>query len=93
MQVPVELAVIVALHHRLRTSHHGSLVHAVRERVVTRLNALSLSFHQREGVGGTMNRTTFVGRGNGVRFDWLALYFVATSTTRRAIAGPWRSGG
>ena len=33
-----------------------SVEYAVRERVVTRLNALPLSFHQREGVGGTMNR-------------------------------------
>jgi ATP-binding cassette subfamily B protein len=28
----------------------------VRERVVSKLNSLPLSFHQREGVGGTMNR-------------------------------------
>jgi ATP-binding cassette subfamily B protein len=30
--------------------------YAIRERVITRLNALPLSFHQREGVGGTMTR-------------------------------------
>jgi ATP-binding cassette, subfamily B, bacterial len=33
-----------------------SVEYAVRDRVVTRLNALPLSFHQREGVGGTMSR-------------------------------------
>jgi ATP-binding cassette subfamily B protein len=30
--------------------------YTVRERIVTKLNSLPLSFHQREGVGGTMNR-------------------------------------
>ena len=30
--------------------------YGLRERVVSKLNSLPLSFHQREGVGGTMNR-------------------------------------
>jgi ATP-binding cassette, subfamily B, bacterial len=30
--------------------------YTVRERVVSKLNSLPISFHQREGVGGTMNR-------------------------------------
>ena len=30
--------------------------YTVRERVVSKLNSLPLAFHQREGVGGTMNR-------------------------------------
>ena len=30
--------------------------YTVRERVIGKLNTLPLSFHQREGVGGTMNR-------------------------------------
>jgi ATP-binding cassette subfamily B protein len=30
--------------------------YTVRERVITKLNSLPLSFHQREGVGSTMNR-------------------------------------
>jgi ATP-binding cassette subfamily B protein len=30
--------------------------YTVRERVITKLNSLPLAFHQREGVGGTMNR-------------------------------------
>jgi ATP-binding cassette subfamily B protein len=44
----------------------------VRERVVSKLNALPLSFHQREGVGGTMNRI------NQAIAGWVAAFGDAT---------------
>ena len=42
--------------------------YAVRERVVTRLNALPLAFHQQQGVGGTMTRV------NQAIASWVAAF-------------------
>jgi ATP-binding cassette subfamily B protein len=42
--------------------------YAVRERVVTRLNALPLAFHQEQGVGGTMTRV------NQAIASWVAAF-------------------
>ena len=44
----------------------------VRQRLITKLNSLPLSFHQREGVGGTMNRI------NQAIAGWVAAFGDAT---------------
>jgi ATP-binding cassette subfamily B protein len=57
--------------------------YTVREQVVSKLNSLPISFHQREGVGGTMNRVNqgiggYVGAFSDVAFNLLPtlLYLV-----------------
>lgn len=57
--------------------------YTLREKLVSKLNALPISFHQREGVGGTMNRVNqgisgYVGAFSDVAFNLLPtlLYLV-----------------
>src|SRR3954469_19167801 len=50
--------------------------YTLREQLVSKLNSLPISFHQREGVGGTMNRvnqgiTGYVGAFSDVAFNLL----------------------
>jgi ATP-binding cassette subfamily B protein len=61
--------------------------YTVRERVVSKLNSLPISFHQREGVGGTMNRVNqgisgYVGAFSDVAFNLLPtlLYLILSVT-------------
>jgi ATP-binding cassette subfamily B protein len=52
--------------------------YTVRERVITKLNSLPLAFHQREGVGGTMNRVNQGINGYVSAFSDLAFNFFPT---------------
>ena len=52
--------------------------YTVRERVVSKLNSLPLSFHQREGVGGTMNRVNQGINGYVAAFSDLAFNLLPT---------------
>jgi ATP-binding cassette subfamily B protein len=52
--------------------------YTVRERVVSKLNSLPLAFHQREGVGGTMNRMTQGINGYVAAFSDLAFNLLPT---------------
>jgi ATP-binding cassette, subfamily B, bacterial len=61
--------------------------YTVREQVVSKLNSLPISFHQREGVGGTMNRVNqgingYVGAFSDVAFNLLPtlLYLILSVT-------------
>jgi ATP-binding cassette subfamily B protein len=61
--------------------------YTLRERVVSKLNSLPISFHQREGVGGTMNRVNqgingYVGAFSDVAFNLLPtlLYLILSVT-------------
>jgi ATP-binding cassette, subfamily B, bacterial len=53
--------------------------YTVRERVVGKLNSLPLSFHQREGVGGTMNRVNQGISGFVTAFSELAYNLLPTA--------------
>jgi ATP-binding cassette, subfamily B, bacterial len=61
--------------------------YTVREQVVSKLNSLPISFHQREGVGGTMNRVNqgisgYVGAFSDVAFNLFPtlLYLILSVT-------------
>ncbi|HEV7366798.1 MAG TPA: ABC transporter ATP-binding protein [Gemmatimonadales bacterium] len=61
--------------------------YTVREQVVSKLNSLPISFHQREGVGGTMNRVNqgisgYIGAFSDVAFNLLPtlLYLILSVT-------------
>ena len=50
----------------------------VRERIVTKLNGLPIAFHQREGVGGTMNRVNQAITGYVTAFSDVAFNLLPT---------------
>jgi len=52
--------------------------YTVRERVISKLNSLPLAFHQREGVGGTMNRINQGINGYVAAFSDLAFNLLPT---------------
>jgi len=55
-----------------------SVEYTVRERVISKLNSLPLAFHEREGVGGTMNRINQGINGYVAAFSDLAFNLLPT---------------
>jgi ATP-binding cassette, subfamily B, bacterial len=69
--------------------------YTVRERVVSKLNSLPISFHQREGVGGTMNRVNqgiggYVGAFSDVAFNLLPTLLYLVLSVIAMLRMEWR---
>jgi ATP-binding cassette subfamily B protein len=69
--------------------------YTVRERVVSKLNSLPISFHQREGVGGTMNRVNqgisgYVGAFSDVAFNLLPTLLYLVLSVMAMLRMEWR---
>jgi ATP-binding cassette subfamily B protein len=69
--------------------------YTVRERVVSKLNSLPISFHQREGVGGTMNRVNqgvngYVGAFSDVAFNLLPTLLYLILSVMAMLQMEWR---
>jgi ATP-binding cassette subfamily B protein len=71
--------------------------YTVREQVVSKLNSLPISFHQREGVGGTMNRVNqgingYVGAFSDVAFNLLPTLLYLILSVIAMLRMEWRLG-
>jgi ATP-binding cassette, subfamily B, bacterial len=69
--------------------------YTVREQVVSKLNSLPISFHQREGVGGTMNRVNqgiggYVGAFSDVAFNLLPTLLYLILSVIAMLRMEWR---
>ena len=69
--------------------------YTVREQVVSKLNSLPISFHQREGVGGTMNRVNqgingYVGAFSDVAFNLLPTLLYLVLSVMAMLRMEWR---
>jgi ATP-binding cassette, subfamily B, bacterial len=69
--------------------------YTLREQLVSKLNALPISFHQREGVGGTMNRvnqgiTGYVGAFSDVAFNLLPTLLYLVLSVMAMLRMEWR---
>ena len=69
--------------------------YTVREKVVSKLNSLPISFHQREGVGGTMNRVNqgisgYVGAFSDVAFNLLPTLLYLILSVMAMLRMEWR---
>ena len=69
--------------------------YTVREQVVSKLNSLPISFHQREGVGGTMNRVNqgingYVGAFSDVAFNLLPTLLYLILSVMAMLRMEWR---
>ena len=71
--------------------------YTLREQLVSKLNALPISFHQREGVGGTMNRVNqgisgYVGAFSDVAFNLLPTLLYLILSVMAMLRMEWRLG-
>jgi ATP-binding cassette subfamily B protein len=69
--------------------------YTLRERLVSKLNSLPISFHQREGVGGTMNRVNqgisgYVGAFSDVAFNLLPTLLYLILSVMAMLRMEWR---
>ncbi|HEY3012794.1 MAG TPA: ABC transporter ATP-binding protein [Gemmatimonadales bacterium] len=69
--------------------------YTLREQLVTKLNSLPISFHQREGVGGTMNRVNqgisgYVGAFSDVAFNLLPTLLYLILSVMAMLRMEWR---